>query len=288
MSRTLWSIEGNRQWLDGGAMFGNAPRAVWARWAEPDQRHRIPLACRALLVKDTHQTVLYETGIGAFFEPKLRDRFGVVDSQHVLLDNLARAGVSHQDIDVVVLSHLHFDHAGGLLSAWSEHQDSDLLFPNATYVVGAQAWDRARNPHHRDRASFIPHLNRLLAASGRLEIVTGDTSETLGSAVRFHKSDGHTPGLLLAEIETREGPLVYCGDLIPGVPWVHVPITMGYDRYPELLIDEKQAFLADLWTRQGRLFFTHDPHIAMAGIAKDDRGRYRALDGVSSLDGIEA
>jgi glyoxylase-like metal-dependent hydrolase (beta-lactamase superfamily II) len=113
----FWSIDGNSQKLDGGSMFGNAPKAMWSRWIAPDELNRIPLACRCLLVKDLDgRNVLFETGIGAFFEPALRERYGVVESHHVLLDSLAEAGVSHEDIDVVVLSHLHFDHAGGLLA----------------------------------------------------------------------------------------------------------------------------------------------------------------------------
>ena len=102
--------------------------------------------------------------------------------------------------------------------------------------------------------------------------------------MRFHRSDGHTPGLLLAEMDTAVGPLVFCGDLIPGVPWVHVPITMGYDRYPELLIDEKEALLADLLPRGGHLFFTHDPSVALARVGRDERGRYRAENPVERLD----
>src|SRR5690606_17780198 len=189
----LWSIPGNSQKLDGGAMFGNAPRAMWAKWMAPDEANRIPLACRALLASPlAGRTVLFETGIGAFFEPKLRERYGVVEQRHVLLDSLREAGFGHEDIGVVVLSHLHFDPAGG------------LLFPNATFLVGAEQWQRARHPHPRDRASYIPELPQLLEDSGRLEIVEGGHSATLGDAVRFHYSDGHTPGLMLAEIVGRE------------------------------------------------------------------------------------
>ena len=186
-------------------MFGNAPKAVWQKWIAPDESNGIPLACRALLVEDlAGKTVLFETGIGAFFEPKLRERFGVVESNHVLLDSLAAAGFDHTDIDVVVLSHLHFDHAGGLLAAWREGQAPSLLFPNATFVVGAEHWQRALQPHPRDRASFIADLPQLLIDSGRLEIVEGAHSEVLGDAVRFEISNGHTPGLLLAEIVSEK------------------------------------------------------------------------------------
>ena len=278
----LWSLLGNSQKLDGGAMFGNAPRAVWERWIAPDDHNRIPLACRALLASPLNgKTVLFETGIGAFFEPKLRERYGVVEDRHVLLDALRDAGFDHADIDVVVLSHLHFDHAGGLLAPWREGAAPELLFPNATFVVSRACWERAQAPHPRDRASFIPELPGLLQASGRLELVDGPHCEALADRVRFHFSQGHTPGLMLAEIvgpervgDEAHGGVVFCADLIPGRPWVHVPITMGYDRNPELLIDEKREFLEDKLARNVHLFFTHDPGCALAQVVRDDKGRF--------------
>lgn len=278
----LWSILGNTQRLDGGAMFGNAPRALWEQWAVPDAHNRIELACRALLASPLQgRTVLFETGIGAFFEPRLRERYGVQEPQHVLIDSLRTAGFEHEDIDVVVLSHLHFDHAGGLLAPWVEGRAPELLFPNATYVVGAAHWQRALSPHARDRASFIPELPALLQASGRLEVVEGEHSKALGRSVRFSFSDGHTPGLMLAEIvgdpdlpDGGSGGVAFCADLIPGRSWVHVPITMGYDRNAELLIDEKKQFLEDKLARNVQLFFTHDPDVALAGLGRDERGRF--------------
>ncbi len=278
----LWSIRGNSQKLDGGAMFGNAPKAVWEKWAPADESNRIELACRALLASPLGgKTVLFETGIGAFFEPKLRERYGVQEPRHILIDSLREAGFEHEDIDVVVLSHLHFDHAGGLLAPWAEGRAPELLFPNATFVVGAAHWQRAMHPHPRDRASFIPELPALLEASGRLEIVSGEHSQVLGESVHFNFSDGHTPGLMLAEIVgplevdgRRHGGVVFCADLIPGRSWVHVPITMGYDRNAELLIDEKRAFLEDKLARNVHLFFTHDPQCALAQVARDDKGRF--------------
>ncbi|MDL5366329.1 MBL fold metallo-hydrolase [Xanthomonas sp. NCPPB 2654] len=278
----LWSIQGNSQKLDGGAMFGNAPKAMWQQWAEPDDGNRIALACRALLARPlAGKTVLFETGIGAFFAPALRERYGVQEDRHVLLDSLREAGVAHTDIDVVVLSHLHFDHAGGLLAPWREGAAPELLFPNARFLVGAAHWRRALQPHPRDRASFIPELPGLLEASGRLELVDGAHSHALGEAVRFRFSDGHTPGLMLAEIVGAQqadgqthGGVAFCADLIPGRSWVHVPITMGYDRNAELLIDEKRAFLEDALARNVHLFFTHDPDCALAQLARDAKGRF--------------
>jgi glyoxylase-like metal-dependent hydrolase (beta-lactamase superfamily II) len=281
----LWSVEGNRQRLDGGSMFGNVPRNLWAQWLVPDGDNRLELACRCLLVEDLDgRTVLFETGIGAFFSPKLKARYGVLENEHVLLRSLGARGIAHEDVDVVVLSHLHFDHAGGLLAAFDEQRAPELLFPRARYLVSKRAWERARAPHPRDRASYIPELPELLARSGRLELIDRPQSTVLGPAVRFEYSDGHTPGLALAEVG-GEGGVAFCSDLIPGRPWVHLPVTMGYDRYPELLIDEKRAFLEDKVERGVRLFFTHDSSCAVATPVRADDGRFSVAAELAVLEG---
>jgi glyoxylase-like metal-dependent hydrolase (beta-lactamase superfamily II) len=283
-----YDILGNRQRLDGGAMFGNAPRALWSRWCPPDEQGRIELCCRALLIETDSKRILFETGIGAFFPPELKDRYGVIEPEHVLLQSLAKRGVSDEDIDVVVLSHLHFDHAGGLLAPWQSGQSERLLFPKATFVVGREAFARAKSPHPRDRASFIPALPSLLEHSGRLQLIDAgqDTSALFGtSRVSFIASFGHTPGLLLASIAGRQKRLVFCTDLIPGVPWVHLPITMGYDRNPEQLIDEKASLFRDSDLEHSWFFFTHDLHTAAARVQLDEKGRFQAHSPLASLDG---
>ncbi|MBX7079946.1 MAG: MBL fold metallo-hydrolase [Nannocystaceae bacterium] len=277
------SVDGNSQRLDGGAMFGNAPKAVWSKWCPPDPQNRISLACRAMLVREPGRNVLLETGIGAFFEPAMRERFGVVEDRHVLLDSLAALGLAPQDIDVVVLSHLHFDHAGGLLAPWREGASPELVFDRARVVVGRRAWERANAPHARDRASFIPELQPLLTATGRLEIVDGERSAVLGPDYGFTVSDGHTPGLLLTRVQSPHGPITFMGDLVPGAPWVHLPITMGYDRFPELLIDEKHALLDRVRAEQGWIFFTHDAEVAAARVELDDKRRYRVAEPQAQL-----
>jgi glyoxylase-like metal-dependent hydrolase (beta-lactamase superfamily II) len=278
----LSAVRGNSQRLDGGAMFGNAPKALWSRYFTPDAENRISLACRALLVeregKNGAERILLETGIGVFFAPALRSRFGVVEEEHVLLRSLSALGLAPADITHVILSHLHFDHAGGLLAAHAESEPSRLLFENARYVVGEDALARARHPHVRDRASFIPELPRLLDESGRLHVIAGRAQKDPAlPGLRFHYSDGHTPGLLLTEVfadaECAGRSVVFLGDLVPGTAWVHLPMTMGYDRYPELLVDEKTALLSDLAARGAFLFYTHDPEVAMSRVAKSAEGR---------------
>lgn len=287
MKRELWSILGNGQLLDGGAMFGNAPKALWSRWSPADTENRIELACRCLFVREvttdalgneTERRLLFETGIGAFFDEELRQRFGVTSARHLLVERLAALGFPADTIDVVVLSHLHFDHAGGLLSARGDGE-ARLVFENAVHIVGREAFERACRPHPRDRASYIEVLHPLLEKSGRLELVDSQdardrvTCDLLGPDWSFFVSHGHSPGMLLARLSRKDGPIVFAADLVPGLPWVRRAITMGYDRYPELLIDEKTAVLEALVAEGGQLFFTHDPEAALSSLGRDAKGQ---------------
>ncbi len=291
---TITAVEGNRQKLDGGAMFGNAPRSVWSKWIEPDDQNRIMLHCRTMLLEIDGKKILCETGIGAFFEPKLAERYGVTETTHKLLENLKALNLSENDIDFVILSHLHFDHAGGLLPAWKEQQNEvlTLLFPKAKYVVGRIAFERAQKPHPRDRASFIPGMTELLEASGRLILVDNAThKDVLPHAISFVYSNGHTPGQMHTVATsvsadpdskwTASHRVVFAGDLVPGQSWVHLPITMGYDRFPECVIDEKKSFYDQFANENSWVFYTHDHEVAMSRIQCDSKGRYQAYNAVA-------
>lgn len=282
MSTIVSTIEGNWQYLDGGAMFGNAPRPVWERWIAPDSIGRIPLACRTLLIECDGKRILCETGIGAFFEPKLAERFGVKDpDKHMLLENLKKLGLTENDIDYVILSHLHFDHAGGLLPTFAEIQNGQdrLLFPNAKYLVGKEAWERALHPHSRDKASFIPGLTDKLEKSGRLMIVHGERlSGVFEGRLSFRFTSGHTPGHMHTIFKGDKETIFFCGDLIPGLSWVHLPITMGYDRFPEQLIDEKQSLYKLAVPEKWWLFYTHDPKNSISHVIRNDTGKFEPTD----------
>ena len=269
MSVTVTSIEGNRQWLDGGSMFGNVPRPVWEKWIAPDALGRIELACRAMLVNIGGRLVLCETGIGNFFDPAMADRYGVREKDHRLLANLAGAGVSPDDIEFVILSHLHFDHAGGLLPSFADIQsgNKELLFRNARYVTGKAGFERACHPHARDRASFIPGLTSQLVASGRLILVDSDTHpDVLPEFLSFRFTDGHTPGQMHTVVHGDSDKMVFAGDLVPGRAWVHVPVSMGYDRFPELVINEKEDLYRKAVPERWWVFYTHDAQCAASRV----------------------
>lgn len=283
----VFSVESNRQRLDGGAMFGHCPRALWSRWCEPDELGRIELATRGVVViEDGGRVLLFEAGIGDPFPSKERQRYGIYPEGNLLLASLAKEGIRPADVDVVVLSHLHFDHAGGLLLPRLPGARPELAFPRAQFVVSRAAWERALSPRSRDRASFLPELCALLAESGRLVTAEDPAAarRIVGSAYRFAMTQGHTPGLLHACIPAPLGPLWFLSDLVPGRPWLRPPITMGYDRCAEELVEEKTALLEDIVAEGARVIFVHDPDVAVARPERDDRGGYVALETAPRLD----
>ena len=178
------------------------------------------------------------------------------------MESLQKIEIEPNEIDIVVLSHLHFDHIGGIVPGHKEFKEkNELLFKNATYITSAEAYNIALNPHPRDRASFIPQIISLLRPKENLILIEDvNNLENLPKIIRdnfsFLISNGHTPGQILSTVKGQKKSIFFCGDLIPGTPWVHLPITMGYDRYPELLIDEKILFTVQLILKE-RFYFLH-------------------------------
>ena len=217
--------------------------------------------------------VYREAGAGAYLSPDMKKRFSVLDDDHILLQSLREHGLEHTDITHIILSHLHFDHAGGLLKQWQkENPTLELLFPNAQYIVGKSNFERSCSPHIRDRASFIPGLNALLENSDRLVLKEDGDNLAFGDVkIEFIESNGHTPGMLLSDIKVFDLRIIFMGDLIPGYPWVNLPITMGYDRNPEQLINEKLKILERAYNNKAFLFFTHDPIFAVSKLGFDEK-----------------
>ena len=276
----LTAIEGNRQWLDGGAMFGHAPKTMWEKWTAVNPDNQIPLACRSLLIEVEGSRILCEVGVGDYMQPEMARRYGVEGGGHLLLQNLLQQGVQEKDIDFVILSHLHFDHAGGLVPAWPGMNESDwqMRFPNARFVVGLEQYERSLHPHARDKASYVPGLSKRLSESGRLILVgeNGRTGTMLDSHIQYIFTSGHTPGLMHALISSGRKKIFFCSDIIPGQAWIHLPIVTAYDRYPELTVNEKSEILEQAVQEDWILFYTHDAEFIASKVLLSDKGRYQA------------
>lgn len=276
----FWFICGNLQKFDGGVMFGNVLCVVWEKWVVLDKFNCIELVCCVLLVSLlVGKMVLFEIGIGVFFEFWLCDCYGVQEFSYVLIELLCEVGFEYEDVDVVVFSYLYFDYVGGLLVLWSEGCVLELLFFNVMFLVGVGYWECVLYFYLCDCVSFILELLGLLQVSGCLEIVDGFYLQVFGESVCFIFSDGYMLGLMLVEIVGFEqvdgqvwGGVVFCVDLIFGCFWVYVLIMMGYDCNVELLIDEKCSFLEDKLVCNVYLFFIYDLQCVLVQVMCDEKG----------------
>jgi glyoxylase-like metal-dependent hydrolase (beta-lactamase superfamily II) len=254
--------------LDGGAMFGVVPRVMWEKQHPADEQNRIELALRCLLAETGDRRLLIDTGIGDRWAEKHRRIYAIERRPNQLVAELAEAGLTADSVTDVILTHLHFDHAGGAV----RQADGELVptFPQARYWIQEQQWRWAHEPTERDRASFRREDFAPLEETGRLELVSG-AAEILPQ-VRVVPISGHTPGQQMVEFHTAGGVLVYCGDLIPFASQVHAPWIMGFDLNPLLTLTEKKQFLSRAVEEDYVLVFEHDPRIEAARVAfADDR-----------------
>ncbi len=255
--------------LDGGAMFGVVPRALWEKVAQPDDRGRILLAMRPLVVRGA-RTMLIDAGLGGKDDEKFHDIYGV-DRQRNLDATLAEAGLRPDDIDVVLASHLHFDHCGGFTY---RAKDGSVrpTFPRAQYVVRRGEWEDATHPHERNRASYLPDNFVPLADAGVLQLV--DDDQTIMPGVRVKRTGGHCMHHQIIYIESAGATAVFAADLLPTTAHLPNPWIMGYDLYPMDTLAAKKAFFADVAQRDALVFFEHDPSVAAAHI-REDKGKRR-------------
>lgn len=261
-------LDAGRIWLDGGAMFGVVPRTLWSREREPDDSNRIELAMNALLLDDGRQRVLIDTGAGVHWAEKDRTIYRLESKSASGL--VAPAGISPEDIDAVVCSHLHFDHAGG-----NTVQASDgsrvAAFPNARYLLQRGELEFARHTNERTRASYVAeHFEPLLAERGRVEILEGDCRPWPWLALRM--APGHTPHHQVAVVAGGHRKLGFLADLVPTSSHLRFPWIMGYDVEPLATLASKKRFLTEGTRERWWVVFEHDARRAL-GELFDEAGR---------------
>jgi methylmalonyl-CoA epimerase len=253
--------------LDGGAMFGVVPRTLWEKRLPPDDRNRITLGMRPLLVRG-ERTLLIDAGCGDKMDAKSADIYGLERAYH--LDHaLAEAGVTAADIELVLASHLHFDHVGGFTARAGDGRIVPR-FPNARYLAHRGEWHDATHPHERNRASYLQDDFVPLQHAGVLDFIDDDTEVMAG--VRLRRSGGHTQHHQVVMIESQGETAVFTADMFPTS--VHVPDAwlMGYDLYPMDTLAFKRDFAREAIEREYLIFFEHDPSLA-AGRIRDSSGR---------------
>ncbi|HEY6866414.1 MAG TPA: MBL fold metallo-hydrolase, partial [Candidatus Eisenbacteria bacterium] len=254
------TLETGFLWLDGGSMFGSVPKPLWSRLQPPDERNRIRLAMRCLLVEGRGRRILVDDGVGDKFPPKLADIYRVELGEHSLEHALAGAGLGVADVTDVVLTHLHFDHAGG-----STARNGDRVvprMPRARYHVQRRNLENARHPNPRERASYLPENFESLAEATVLTTWDGPRSPWPG--FELFTADGHTRGQQLVRISGREGTLYFVADLIPTASHVRIPFVMGYDVAAIETMEEKRELLQRAATEGAWICLEHDPEIALA------------------------
>jgi glyoxylase-like metal-dependent hydrolase (beta-lactamase superfamily II) len=271
---TLHAVQTGLFRLDGGAMFGVVPKPLWSKTNHADDRNRIDMCMRALLLVSDKKKIIIDNGIGHKMSQKLNDIYGVDHSSYTLEKSLASFGYKTDDITDVILTHLHFDHAGG-----STYIDSNgelkLTFPNATHYLQKKHWEWANNPTDRDKASFFPENFELVNKEKHLKFLEGDFK--FDDYIRFHVINGHTPSQQLVTVKDDNVTLLYTADLFPMASHVHPPYIMSYDLYPLTTLNEKKEYLSKIVKENWILFFEHDPFIETAKVEKTDKG-YKTAD----------
>lgn len=251
-------------------MFGVVPKPLWEREHKADDRNRILLAMNVLLIEDGKRRILIDTGAGEKWDSKERDIFALETSPAE--EWLQPAGLRPEQIDMVVCSHLHFDHAGGNTVRNGEN-GAVAAFPNAVYVMQQGELDLARFGNERTRASYMPENYEPLVEAGQVRLVDGDTALTAGISLRL--APGHTPHMQVPLVRAGGGTFAYLADLVPTASHVRAPYIMGYDLEPLATLATKKALLAEAAGHDWRLVFEHDP-VLPVGRLVEEKGRLKA------------
>ena len=261
-------------WLDGGAMMGSVPKILWSKTNPCDQINRIQLAMRCLLLDDGKNVVLIETGIGNKNSKKFIEMFNISQDKNALSNTLSNYGYTPDNITHVILTHLHFDHAGGA-TIIDDSNNVVPAFPNAKYYVSQSNWEAALNPNPRDRASYLFENYISLKEKNVLNVV--DKNCEIINGIETYVVNGHTTGQQLIKISGKNENLVFCSDLIPLKSHIKLPWIMGYDLNASLTLNEKKQFLDLASKHNWILFLYHDPEVAAIKIEKDKK-YYKVID----------
>jgi glyoxylase-like metal-dependent hydrolase (beta-lactamase superfamily II) len=271
---TVTLVPDGRFRLDGGAMFGVVPRVVWEQRSPPDDQHRIQLAFNAMLIETGGVRVLIDPGLGLRYDARFSRRF-VVEQPPSVHSSLRRLGLRPEQIDVVVNTHLHWDHAGantslvGAIESGRPEPEAAVVpaFPRARYMVQRREWEEANNPHERNRASYRPDDFLPLEAAGHLELVDGEAEVAPG--VRVLPVGGHSAGMQLVRLDSAGSTFLHLADLVPTHHHLDYAWVMGYDLYPVETLAQKKALLPQA-ARDGWIVgFVHDPEVAFARVAME-------------------
>ena len=253
--------------LDGGAMFGSVPKTIWSNKIPADEKNRIPLATKCLILKTSSRCILIDTGNGSKWDEKYKDIYAI---EYKPLPN-------PEIITDVILTHLHFDHCGGSII----RQGDQLVpaFPNAVYWSNTEHWDWAVYPNDREKASFLKENILPIKESGQLQMVEinggidgklGETVFTDNISIRF--VSGHTQAMMLPQINYNGRTVVFMADLLPSAGHIPIPYVMAYDMFPLTTLHEKKSFLQEAATNDYLLFFEHDPVHECCSLQQTEKG----------------
>jgi glyoxylase-like metal-dependent hydrolase (beta-lactamase superfamily II) len=284
---TCHTLEGGRQHLDGGAMFGVVPKPLWEQQIQPDARNRIPLALRCLLIEHDAGLVLVDNGIGNKESDKFRRIYGVENAgasgMTQLHDALRELGFAPSDIRFMIDTHLHFDHAGGNTHVeeveGTEPQDrpAALSFPNATYVVQRQELEFATHTNERTAASYLRRNFDPVTQAGRWRLVDGDLDVLPG--IRLMRTPGHVPHLQSVLVQDGGDTVCFVSDLVPTTAHLPLPWIMGYDLEPMVTLASKRRVLTQAQREGWILIFEHDPERGIGRVGHDGKSFiYQRLD----------
>jgi glyoxylase-like metal-dependent hydrolase (beta-lactamase superfamily II) len=253
--------------LDGGAMFGVVPKVLWEKRIKADERNMLTLGLNSLLIRNGERTVLVESGIGPKLNQKARE---IHKNQAALLESFEHAGVSPEEIDIVINTHLHFDHCG-----WNTFYDKDgkpqPTFPNATYYAQQGELDHAHEQHERDRVSYLTDNYDPLVRSGQMRLLQGDGEIAPGISVEVYP--GHTRDLQAVTVRAGQHVVCYVSDLIPTSYHLDPTWVMGYDLYPLDSINNRHRFYKRAIPEKWLVVFTHDHEVPWAYVEAGDKGK---------------